>query len=116
MVWLALLLLPLLIVLAALDPDKSSACSGPISPPRSSPVSGGLSSSSRCSAGRDGLARLVRAEALRLREETFVMAARALGAGGASWIMAVHILPNWRRRSSSRRRWRRGTSSCWRRC
>ena len=39
------------------------------------------------------MARLVRAEALQLREETFVLAARAQGAGAAR-IMAVHILPN----------------------
>jgi peptide/nickel transport system permease protein len=43
--------------------------------------------------GWTGVARLVRAEALQLREETFVLAARAQGAGTAR-IMAVHILPN----------------------
>ena len=39
------------------------------------------------------VARLVRAETLQLREETFVLAARAQGAGRRH-IMRVHILPN----------------------
>jgi peptide/nickel transport system permease protein len=41
----------------------------------------------------DDFARIVRAEALSLREEEFTTAARAVGAP-ASRIMAVHILPN----------------------
>ena len=40
-----------------------------------------------------GVARLVRAEFLALREREFVLAARALGVGGAS-IVFRHILPN----------------------
>lgn len=87
---LALPLLPLLIVLAALDPAKLG-------------LPADLATSQLAGLGRivvivslfgwTTVARLVRAEALRLREEAFVMAARALGAGAAR-IMAVHILPN----------------------
>jgi peptide/nickel transport system permease protein len=40
-----------------------------------------------------GYARLVRGEALSLRERDFVLAARATGAG-SGWILARHILPN----------------------
>lgn len=87
---LALPLLPLLIVLAAVDPAKL-------------PLPDALVLSDFAGLGRivvivsllgwTTVARLVRAEALRLREETFVLAARAQGAG-ALRIMAVHILPN----------------------
>lgn len=87
---LALPLLPLLIVLAALDPTKLG-------------LPADLVTSQLAGLGRivvivslfgwTTVARLVRAEALRLREEAFVMAARALGAG-APRIMTVHILPN----------------------
>jgi len=45
------------------------------------------------SLGWVGYARLVRAQVLRLREEEFVLAARALGAGPAR-ILLRHILPN----------------------
>ena len=87
---LALPLLPLLIVLAALDPAKLGL------PPDL--VTSQLAGLGRIVVivslfGWTTVARLVRAEALRLREDAFVMAARALGAG-ASRIMAVHILPN----------------------
>lgn len=87
---LALPLLPLLIVLAALDPAKLG-------------LPADLAISQLAGLGRivvivslfgwTTVARLVRAEALRLREDAFVMAARALGAG-APRIMMVHILPN----------------------
>jgi peptide/nickel transport system permease protein len=86
----ALPVLPLLIVLAAVDPAKIGLSAG--------------------SAGADWagvlrvvvivalvgwttVARLVRGSALALRERAFVLSARAQGAG--SWrIMTVHILPN----------------------
>jgi peptide/nickel transport system permease protein len=86
----ALPLLPLLIVLAAVDPAKLG-----ISPEiAASPAAGLLRIIVIISlVGWTGVARLVRAEALQLREETFVLAARAQGAGTAR-IMAVHILPN----------------------
>jgi peptide/nickel transport system permease protein len=86
----ALPLLPLLIVLAAVDPAKLG-----ISPEiAGSPAAGLLRIIVIISlVGWTGVARLVRAEALQLREETFVLAARAQGAGTAR-IMAVHILPN----------------------
>jgi peptide/nickel transport system permease protein len=86
----ALPLLPLLIVLAAIDPAKLGI------PPEiaGSPAAGLLRIIVIISlVGWTGVARLVRAEALQLREETFVLAARAQGAGTAR-IMAVHILPN----------------------
>jgi peptide/nickel transport system permease protein len=87
---LALPLLPLLIVLAALDPAKLG-------------LPHAVATSELAGLGRivvivslfgwTTVARLVRAEALRLREETFVLAARAQGAGAVR-IMGVHILPN----------------------
>ncbi|MBI2094965.1 MAG: ABC transporter permease [Candidatus Omnitrophica bacterium] len=40
-----------------------------------------------------GTARLVRAEVLSLREREFVLASRALGAGGG-WIVFRHLIPN----------------------
>ena len=86
----ALPLLPLLIVLAAIDPAKLG-----ISPDiAASPGAGLLRIVGIVSlVGWTTVARLVRAETLQLREETFVLAARAQGAGG--WrIMRVHILPN----------------------
>jgi peptide/nickel transport system permease protein len=86
----ALPLLPLLIVLAAIDPAKLGVPPGIAA----SPVVG--LSRIVCIVSLVGwttVARLVRAEALQLREETFVLAARAQGAG-AGRIMAVHILPN----------------------
>lgn len=87
---LALPLLPLLIVLAALDPAKLGL-------PEALMFSefAGLARIIIIVSlfGWTTVARLVRAEALRLREETFVLAARAQGAGSAR-IMTVHILPN----------------------
>ena len=87
---LALPLLPLLIVLAALDPAKLSL--------PDALVFSDFAGLARIVVivslfGWTTVARLVRAEALRLREETFVLAARAQGAG-AGRIMTVHILPN----------------------
>jgi peptide/nickel transport system permease protein len=87
---LALPLLPLLIVLAALDPAKLGLPDGL--------VFSDFAGLARIVVivslfGWTTVARLVRAEALRLREETFVLAARAQGAG-AFRIMTVHILPN----------------------
>ena len=87
---LALPLLPLLIVLAALDPAKLGLPLDLVTPQ--------LAGLGRIVVivslfGWTTVARLVRAEALRLREDAFVMAARALGAG-APRIMGVHILPN----------------------
>jgi peptide/nickel transport system permease protein len=86
----ALPLLPLLIVLAAVDPAKLG-----VSPDvAASPAAGLLRIVCIVSlVGWTTVARLVRAEALQLREETFVLAARAQGAGPAR-IMRVHILPN----------------------
>lgn len=86
----ALPLLPLLIVLAAVDPGKLGI------PPdiAASPAAGLLRIILIISlVGWTGVARLVRAEALQLREETFVLAARAQGAGTAR-ILTAHILPN----------------------
>jgi peptide/nickel transport system permease protein len=86
----ALPLLPLLIVLAAIDPAKLGVSPGVAA----SPLAGLLRIVCIVSlVGWTTMARLVRAEALQLREETFVLAARAQGAG-AGRIMAVHILPN----------------------
>lgn len=87
---LALPLLPLLIVLAALDPAKLGL--------PDAFVFSDFAGLARIVVivslfGWTTVARLVRAEALRLREETFVLAARAQGAG-AGRIMTVHILPN----------------------
>jgi peptide/nickel transport system permease protein len=88
--FMALPLLPLLIVLAAVDPAKLG-----ISPEiAASPAAGLLRIIVIISlVGWTGVARLVRAETLQLREETFILAARAQGAGTAR-IMAAHILPN----------------------
>ncbi|MBK8176324.1 MAG: ABC transporter permease [Rhodospirillales bacterium] len=87
---LALPLLPLLIVLAAIDPAKLG-------------LPNGLATSNAFGlvkivgivalVGWATVARLVRAYALHLREATFVLAARAQGAGPMR-IMRVHILPN----------------------
>lgn len=86
----ALPLLPLLIVLAAIDPAKV----GIASDVAASPIAGVMRIIVIISlVGWTGVARLVRAEALQLREEPFVLAARAQGAGTAR-ILAVHILPN----------------------
>ena len=86
----ALPLLPLLIVLAAVDPAKL----GISAELATSPAAGLLRIIVIISlVGWTGVARLVRAEALQLREETFVLAARAQGAGAAR-IMVAHILPN----------------------
>jgi peptide/nickel transport system permease protein len=88
--FMALPLLPLLIVLAAIDPAKIG-----IAPDvAASPIAGVLRIIVIISlVGWTGVARLVRAEALHLREEPFVLAARAQGAGTAR-ILVVHILPN----------------------
>ncbi len=87
---LALPLLPLLIVLAAIDPAKLGL-------PEALVFSdfAGLARIVIIVSlfGWTTVARLVRAEALRLREEAFVLAARAQGAGSAR-IMTRHILPN----------------------
>ncbi len=86
----ALPLLPLLIVLAALDPAK-------IGLPREW-LEQETASLYRVVAivallGWTTVARLVRASALALRERPFVLAAKAQGAGAAR-IMRAHILPN----------------------
>ncbi len=86
----ALPLLPLLIVLAALDPAK-------IGVPREW-MEQEAASLYRVIAivallGWTTVARLVRASALALRERPFVLAAKAQGAGSAR-IMRAHILPN----------------------
>ena len=88
--FMALPLLPLLIVLAAIDPAKIG-----IAPDAAaSPIAGVLRIIVIISlVGWTGVARLVRAEALHFREEPFVLAARAQGAGTAR-ILVVHILPN----------------------
>jgi peptide/nickel transport system permease protein len=83
----ALPLLPLLIVLAAIDPAKIGL-----------PVGTGASDVLRIVLiivlfGWTTVARLVRGAALSLREREFVLAAEALGAGPGR-IMARHILPN----------------------
>jgi len=87
---LALPLLPLLIVLAAIDPAKLGL-------PETLVFSdfAGLARIVIIVSlfGWTTVARLVRAEALRLREEPFVLAARAQGAGSVR-IMTRHILPN----------------------
>ena len=87
---LALPLLPLLIVLAALDPAKL----GLPADLATAPLAGLVRIIVIVSLfGWTTVARLVRAETLRLREEAFVLAARALGASTPR-IMARHILPN----------------------
>lgn len=82
----ALPLLPLLIVLAALDPAKLGL---PAGPDASLWRIVGLIAL----VGWTTVARLVRAAALTLREREFVRAAEALGAHPLR-VMAVHILPN----------------------
>ena len=86
----ALPLLPLLIILAAVDMRKVPLLDG---------LADGASSSLYrivliiTLVGWTTVARLVRGAALTLREREYVIAARAMGAGGLR-IMAVHILPN----------------------
>jgi len=83
-------LLPLLIVLAAVDLEKLGL---PPELARSEDVSLYRIIVIVSLFGWTTVARLVRAEALRLRAREFVTAARAMGA--SPWrIMAVHILPN----------------------
>ncbi|MSP80210.1 MAG: ABC transporter permease [Rhodospirillales bacterium] len=86
----ALPLLPLLIVLAAVDPEKLGL-------PRAFAESESASLYRVifivALLGWTTVARLVRAAALSIRERPFVLAARAQGAG--PWrIMRVHVLPN----------------------
>ena len=86
----ALPLLPLLIILAAVDMRKVPFLDG---------LADGASSSLYrivliiTLVGWTTVARLVRGAALTLREREYVIAARAMGAGGLR-IMVVHILPN----------------------
>ncbi len=86
----ALPLLPLLIVLAALDLDKVGL---PAALVQSENVSLYRIIAIVALVGWTTVARLVRGAALSLREADFVLAAHAQGAG-ALRIMAVHILPN----------------------
>ena len=86
----ALPLLPLLIVLAAIDLEKAGI---PAELARSEDISLYRIIVIVALFGWTTVARLVRAEALRIRSREFVTAARSMGAG--PWrIMAVHILPN----------------------
>jgi len=86
----ALPLLPLLIVLAAIDLEKLGI---PTELAQSEDVSLYRIIVIVTLFGWTTVARLVRAEALRIRSREFVTAARSMGAG--PWrIMAVHILPN----------------------
>jgi len=86
----ALPLLPLLIVLAAIDLEKAGI---PAELARSEDISLYRIIVIVALFGWTGVARLVRAEALRIRSREFVTAARSMGAG--PWrIMAAHILPN----------------------
>jgi len=86
----ALPLLPLLIVLAAVDLEKLGI---PEELAKSEDVSLYRIIVIVALFGWTTVARLVRAEALRIRSREFVTAARSMGAG--PWrIMAVHILPN----------------------
>ena len=87
---LALPLLPLLIVLAALSPAKLGLPADLANSPAAAITRIVVIVSLF---GWTTVARLVRAQALHLRTETFVLAARAQGAGTAR-ILAVHILPN----------------------
>ena len=86
----ALPLLPLLIILAALDMGKI---------PLLAPLAGTEAASLYrivliiTLVGWTTVARLVRGAALSLRERDYVLAARGMGAGGLR-IMATHILPN----------------------
>ena len=86
----ALPLLPLLIVLAALDLEKVGL---PAAFVQSENVSLYRIIAIVALVGWTTVARLVRGAALTLREADFVLAAHAQGAG-ALRIMAVHILPN----------------------
>lgn len=86
----ALPLLPLLIVLAAIDLEKIGI---PAELAQSEDVSLYRIIVIVALFGWTTVARLVRAEALRIRSREFVTAARAMGAGHGR-IMAVHILPN----------------------
>jgi peptide/nickel transport system permease protein len=86
----ALPLLPLLIVLAAIDLEKLGV---PEELAKSEDVSLYRIIVIVALFGWTTVARLVRAEALRIRSREFVTAARSMGAG--PWrIMATHILPN----------------------
>ena len=86
----ALPLLPLLIVLAAIDLEKAGI---PAELARSEDISLYRIIVIVALFGWTGVARLVRAEPLRIRSREFVTAARSMGAG--PWrIMAAHILPN----------------------
>jgi peptide/nickel transport system permease protein len=86
----ALPLLPLLIVLAAVDLEKLGI---PEELAQSEDVSLYRIIVIVALFGWTTVARLVRAEALRIRSREFVTAARSMGAG--PWrIMAIHILPN----------------------
>lgn len=86
----ALPLLPLLIVLAAVDPAKLGV---PEEIARSEYLSLYRVIAIVALVGWTTVARLVRGSTLAVREREFVRAARALGVGPAR-IMAVHILPN----------------------
>jgi peptide/nickel transport system permease protein len=86
----ALPLLPLLIVLAALDLNKLGLPEALVNDPNVSLYRMIVIISL---VGWTTVARLVRGAALSLREREYVLAATAAGAGGMR-IMAVHILPN----------------------
>ncbi len=86
----ALPLLPLLIVLAAVDLEKVGM---PAELAQSEDVSLYRIIVIVALFGWTTVARLVRAEALRIRSREFVTAARAMGAGHGR-IMVAHILPN----------------------
>ncbi len=86
----ALPLLPLLIVLAALDLNKLGLPESVVQDPNISLYRIIVIISL---VGWTTVARLVRAEALTVRERDYVLAATAAGAGGPR-VMAVHILPN----------------------
>jgi peptide/nickel transport system permease protein len=90
----ALPLLPLAIVLAAVDAGKlglATATTATAAPVADASLLRIIAIASLF--GWTTVARLVRASALVLRQQPFVLAARALGAGGAR-ITLVHILPN----------------------
>lgn len=86
----ALPLLPLLIVLAAVDLEKVGV---PAELAQSEDISLYRIIVIVALFGWTTVARLVRAEALRIRSREFVTAARAMGAGHGR-IMIAHILPN----------------------
>lgn len=86
----ALPLLPLLIVLAAVDLEKVGV---PAELAQSEDISLYRIIVIVALFGWTTVARLVRAEALRIRSREFVTAARAMGAGHGR-IMVAHILPN----------------------